>query len=441
MATSDEPFLVGAVDDAVRHPGPALAQLQDAGFGAVGITSFWQPGLTAPTGEELAVLRTSPRGPARRGSSSASTTRAPSTTPLTTEARARVRLVRRRDRARRAGDPRRDRRQRAEPQPLLAAAVRRGRERRRRAGLLRAALEVYDAAKEADADVPDLGRRAGAARDRPAGHGPRHPLADDVHPRPRRRLPRERPLTSRRSTASPSIPTRRARASPPDRPTDPESTSILMADYEEKLRPLLDEAFGPGLPVLYSELGVETAIPAEKAALYEGAEPGQAGRRGDPGRLLPPRDRARRLPGERRRACCSSTPTTSRRSPASSPASTTSTGRRSRASSPCARRSGDAGCCKRLDAWPGSCRSCTRRSRPVRSTHDHFPSVSKTCAVIVKRSGSSDSGTSSVTPTVTAVDGRLPNSTGDRGRLLGSTSRTLTSVTVPPNPSWLSHST
>ena len=61
---------------------------------------------------------------------------------------------------------------------------------------------------------------------------------------------------------------------PPDRPTDPESSSILMADYEEKLRPLLDEAFGAGLPVLYSELGVETAIPAEKASLYQGEEVG-----------------------------------------------------------------------------------------------------------------------------------------------------------------------
>ncbi len=61
---------------------------------------------------------------------------------------------------------------------------------------------------------------------------------------------------------------------PPDRPTDPKSTSILMADYEEKLRPLLDEAFGPGVPVLYSELGVETTIPPAKAPLYEGKEPG-----------------------------------------------------------------------------------------------------------------------------------------------------------------------
>ena len=62
----------------------------------------------------------------------------------------------------------------------------------------------------------------------------------------------------------------------PARPADrPGSTSIGLADYEEKLRPLLDEAFGPGLPVLYSELGVETAIPAgEGRALRRRAEVG-----------------------------------------------------------------------------------------------------------------------------------------------------------------------
>jgi hypothetical protein len=59
---------------------------------------------------------------------------------------------------------------------------------------------------------------------------------------------------------------------PPDRPTAPDSTFILMADYEEKLRPLLDEAFGPGLPVLYSELGVESLIPAARASGYTGNE-------------------------------------------------------------------------------------------------------------------------------------------------------------------------
>ena len=55
-------------------------------------------------------------------------------------------------------------------------------------------------------------------------------------------------------------------------PTDADSSSIGLADYEEKLRPLLDEAFGPGLPVLYSEVGVETTIPGGKTSLYEGKE-------------------------------------------------------------------------------------------------------------------------------------------------------------------------
>src|SRR5688572_26909992 len=50
-------FVVGAVDDAVRHPGPTLKQLREAGFEAVGATSYWQPGLTEPTSDELAALR------------------------------------------------------------------------------------------------------------------------------------------------------------------------------------------------------------------------------------------------------------------------------------------------------------------------------------------------------------------------------------------------
>jgi hypothetical protein len=61
----------------------------------------------------------------------------------------------------------------------------------------------------------------------------------------------------------------------PTEPTDPSSTSIGLADYEQKLRPLLDEAFGKGLPVLYGELGVETVIPTDKASLYEGTEVGE----------------------------------------------------------------------------------------------------------------------------------------------------------------------
>ena len=160
--------------------------------------------------------------------------------------------------------------------------------------------EVYDAAKEADEDVRIWGGalaprgidRPGTGRDT---HSPTT-FIRDLGAAYRASGRDEPPLDGfafHPYPASSSI--------PPDRPTDPASKSILMADYEEKLRPLLDEAFGPGLPVLYSELGVETAIPPGKASALRGGRAGRAGRRGDPGRLLPPRDRARLLPGERRR--------------------------------------------------------------------------------------------------------------------------------------------
>jgi len=60
---------------------------------------------------------------------------------------------------------------------------------------------------------------------------------------------------------------------PPDRP-HPNSNALGFADHE-KLRLLLREAFGGEVPILYSEFGVETAIPPAKAALYEGTEPGK----------------------------------------------------------------------------------------------------------------------------------------------------------------------
>jgi hypothetical protein len=131
---------------------------------------------------------------------------------------------------------------------------------------------VHDAAKEAAADVRIWGGalaprgidRPGTGRDT---HSPTTFLRDlgAAYAASGREEPPLDGFAFHPYPASSSI--------PPDRPTDGESTSILLADYEEKLRPLLDEAFGPGLPVLYSELGVETAIPPGKASLYEGSEP------------------------------------------------------------------------------------------------------------------------------------------------------------------------
>ena len=56
---------------------------------------------------------------------------------------------------------------------------------------------TYDGAEGGRPDDHGLRRRALAARDRPARHRPRHALADRLHRRPGRRLPRERPDAAR----------------------------------------------------------------------------------------------------------------------------------------------------------------------------------------------------------------------------------------------------
>src|SRR6478736_9098591 len=91
-----------------------------------------------------------------------------------------------------AGCARRDRRQRAEPEPLLAAAVRR-RRRRPGGGRLRgAARRRLRPAQGAGRGRRRDRRRAGAARQRPADRTA-DALAHAVHPRPRPRLPCQRP--------------------------------------------------------------------------------------------------------------------------------------------------------------------------------------------------------------------------------------------------------
>jgi hypothetical protein len=134
-------------------------------------------------------------------------------------------------------------------------------------------IEVYDAAKQADPDIRIWGGalaprgidRPGTGRDT---HSPTT-FIRDLGAAYRASGLTEPPLDGFAYHPYPA-----SSSVPPDRPTDPSSKSILMADYEEKLRPLLDEAFGPGVPVLYSELGVETVVPTEKASLYEGEEVG-----------------------------------------------------------------------------------------------------------------------------------------------------------------------
>jgi hypothetical protein len=251
-----------------------MAQLQEAGFGAVGITSYWQPGASAPTEEEVAVLR----GVVERAGETriflAVFQPGSGTTPLSDEDRAAFAayvpallrdvpeiqdvIVGNEPNLNRFWMPQFD----AEGNNVAAPAY------------LALLIAVYDAVKQA---VPDVrvwgGALAPRGIDRPnTGRDTHSPTTfiEDLGDAYRVSGLEEPPMDGFAYHPYPA-----SSSQPPDEPTHPDSRSILMADYEEKLRPLLDEAFGPGLPVLYSELGVETEIPPAKAGLYEGDEPGK----------------------------------------------------------------------------------------------------------------------------------------------------------------------
>ena len=264
-------FLVGAVDDSVRHAGPALEQLRAAGFRAVGITSYWQPGLTAPSEEELATLRDVAERAGDLRIFVAVFQPGSSTTPLTDEARGQLAsyaasIVRDVPRIRdlivgnepnlnRFWMPQFDEAGGDVAAPAYYALLAR----------------AYDAVKAASprtrvwggALAPRGIDRPGTGRDT---HSPTAFIRDlgKAH----RAGGRERPPLD----GFAYHPYPESSKVPPDRPTAAGTTTILLADYEEKLAPLLREAFGEDVPVLYSELGVETSIPREKASLYEGKE-------------------------------------------------------------------------------------------------------------------------------------------------------------------------
>ena len=169
---SGSPLLVGAVDDRVRHDGPALRQLQDAGFGAVGITSFWHPGSNAPSEEEVAALRsvvegagdtriflsiyhtgarTTPLTPADRADFAAYVTAVMRAAPEIRDV-----IIGNEPNLNRFWMPQFD----ASGGDVAAPAY------------LALLFEVYDAVQQADPDADRLGRRTGTAGDRPAGNRP-----------------------------------------------------------------------------------------------------------------------------------------------------------------------------------------------------------------------------------------------------------------------------
>jgi hypothetical protein len=270
------------VDDVVRSPDPAVAgalldEFVGAGFDAVAVSSFWEPGLRAPAPEELAVLRTVAAGAEERGLRLfvAVYHRGSATTPLTDEARsefaayaaALARDVDGLDDLIIGNEPNLNRfwlpQFGPEGESLAPAAY----------ALLLG--ETYDAVK-ATAEVRVWGGATSPrGGDNPGGARPTHSPTRFVEAlgAAYRASGRQAPLLD----GYVHHPYPETSATPVDLP-HPRNATIGLADYG-KLVELLGEAFdgtaqaGSGLPIVYGELGIETDVPAEVAGAYVGAEP------------------------------------------------------------------------------------------------------------------------------------------------------------------------
>jgi hypothetical protein len=272
---------VGAVDDAVRSdPGGLLDELTESGLGAVGATSIWEPGRTAPSAAESATLAAVVEAAAERNVRAfvAVYARGSGTTPVTPSARtefasyvgALVRSLPALDDVIVGNEPNLNRfwlpQFGANGEDVAAPAY------------LALLAEAYDAAKSARADVRVWGGataprgidRLGTGRDT---HSPTTFIRDlgAAYRASGRTAPVMDGFVHHAYGESSSAPL--------DLP-HPRTTTIGLADYG-KLVGLLGEAFdgtgqpGSELPILYGEIGIETIVPAGREHLYAGRETGR----------------------------------------------------------------------------------------------------------------------------------------------------------------------
>ncbi len=283
LAHAGPGLVVGAVEDDVRastavEAEARMASLRLSGFRAVRFTTYWRPGLTSPSAEELRVIENVGDAGLRNGVRVYVTVMSPgsATTPLTDEARADF--------------------------AAYAAAVVRGAPSIEHlivgnepnlnrfwlpqfnldgssaapAAYLALLAETYDTVKAASPDVTVYGGAVSPrGTDRPNGIRPTHSPTTFIQGLglAYRASGRTQPVMDAlsihvygdNSSMAPSV-------------GHPLNTSIGVADYG-KLVSLLGDAFdgtaqpGSKLPILYGEYGVESEIPASKAALYTGSEP------------------------------------------------------------------------------------------------------------------------------------------------------------------------
>jgi hypothetical protein len=283
IATAGPGLVAGAVEDDVRAPTLVEAEtrmtsLRLAGYRAVRIASYWTPGSTRPTQTELTVLENVGAAGVRNGVRVYVTVMHPGsrTTPLTDDARTEfasfaASIVRSAPSVRHViiGN---------EPNLNRFWLPQFGLDGSNAASPAYLALlaQTYDALKDVSSDVRVYGGAVSPrGADNPSGSRPTHSPTTFIRDLgiAYRASGRDRPVMD--AFAIHPYPDN---SSQPPTVAHPLNTTIAVADYG-KLVTLLGEAFdgtaqpGSELPILYGEFGVESEIPAAKAALYTGTEP------------------------------------------------------------------------------------------------------------------------------------------------------------------------
>jgi hypothetical protein len=282
-ASAGPGLVAGAVEDDLRASTLVEAQARMtlfrlAGFRAARVTTYWTPGLSAPSENEILVLENVATAAGLNGVRLYVTVMNPGsrTTPLTDEAQTQfasyaAALVKAVPAIRHVivgNEPNLNRFWL--PQFALDGSS------ASPAAYLSLLARTYDALKAVSTDVEVYGGAVSPrGTDNPTGTRPTHspttfiPALGAAY----RASGRTRPVMDAfvqhvygdNSSQAPTV-------------AHPNGTSIGVADYG-KLVAILGEAFdgtaqpGSTLPIVYGEYGVETQIPASKAGLYTGTEP------------------------------------------------------------------------------------------------------------------------------------------------------------------------
>jgi hypothetical protein len=282
VAAAGTGLVAGVVEDDVRastlvEAQARMAALRVSGYRAVRVTSYWRPGLSRPTDDELRVLENVGAAGAQAGVRVYVTVmhQTSKTTPLTAEARAEfasyAAAIATETQIRHVivgNEPNLNRFWMPQFELDGSSAS--------PAAYLALLAETYDALKAVSPAIRVYGGALSPrGGDKPGGVRPTHSPTAFIRELglAYRASGRDRPVMDVLTTHP--YPDN---SSQPPTFAHPKSTTIAVADYD-KLVALLGEAFdgtaqaGSTLPVLYAEFGVESEIPAAKAALYTGTEP------------------------------------------------------------------------------------------------------------------------------------------------------------------------